>query len=205
MNLVNIRALAFEHLGNRKAHKDREKGFIYYHGQRVANIALELRKMVLPDDAAKDEIVTVAAYFHDVAKGIEPHSYYGSTLVKEILQDECTPEELEQIAELIRYHQFRDKTQPYHDYIKILQDADILDHVGVIEVWMNFQYYAHIDGTIADAVTFYQQEYDSLAEKIRNQLNFTQSIKIYDEKNRFVKDFAQRMAVEAAGDIFARE
>lgn len=204
MDLAEIKELAFKHLGNRKAHSERERGFIYYHGQRVANIALELRKMILPADDANDEAIIAAAYFHDIAKGIEPHSYYGSILVRDILKDHCSLEELELICEIIRYHQFRDKSKKYNDYIKIIQDADILDHGGVVEIWMNFGYYVHKDGTLTDSLEFYQTEYDSLAEKMRNALNYDISLEIYDEKNRFVKDFIKRLNVEAFGEIYIK-
>ncbi len=204
MDLAKIRELAFKHMSNRKAHNEREKGFIYYHGQRVANIALELRKMILPTDDNCDEVIIAAAYFHDIAKGIEPHSYYGSNLVQEILKDYCNPKELALICEIIRCHQFRDKSRNYSDYVKIIQDADILDHVGVVEIWMNFSYYAHKDGTLTDSLEFYQTEYDSLANKMRDVLNYDVSLEIYDEKNLFVKDFIKRLSIEAVGKIYRK-
>ncbi len=201
MDLVKIKELAFKHLANRKAHKDREKGFIYYHGQRVANIAVELRKKILPDEKRYDGPIVAAAYFHDIAKGIEPHSYYGTILVQEILQDYCTGEELELICEIIRYHQFRDKTKNYNHYIKLVQDADVLDHGGLVEIWMNFLYNAHRERTLLDSLNFYQTEYDALAQKMRGALNYPISLEIYDEKQDFIKGFVERMNKEAYGKL----
>ena len=34
MDLQKLKELAFQHMGNRKAHREREKGFIYYHPTR---------------------------------------------------------------------------------------------------------------------------------------------------------------------------
>lgn len=204
MDLVKIRELAYQHLANRKAHNEREKGFIYYHGQRVANIAIELRKLVLPDDNEHDQELKVAAFFHDIAKGIEPHSHYGAILAADILQDYCDSDRLSFITELIRCHQFRDKTKGYSDYVRIIQDADVLDHTGIVEIWMNFQYNAHTDGTLFDVLNFYQGEYFDLAKSMRNILNYDVSLEIYDEKYRFVAEFVERLAVEAKGEIFSR-
>lgn len=43
MDLAAIKELAWQSMGERITHPQREKGFIYYHGQRVAAIALQLR------------------------------------------------------------------------------------------------------------------------------------------------------------------
>ncbi len=202
MDVEQLKELAYIHLANRKAHLEREKGFIYYHGQRVAKIAVWLREFILPHDQSHDEILMAAAFFHDIAKGIEPHSYYGSILVEQILRDYCSGYELEQITELIRWHQFRDQTKDYSEYIKILQDADTLDHGGSVELWMNFQYQSHTNGTLLDSVQFYREEYDKIAVMMRQGLNYDISVQIFDEKVEFVRNFIERMSVEAEGRIF---
>jgi uncharacterized protein len=163
MDLQKLKELAFQHMGSRKAHREREMGFIYYHGQRVANIAVTLRKLVLPEDDSKDDLLTAAAFFHDIAKGIEPHGQYGAVLAGELLKEHCKPDELSEITELIRCHQLREKGAGYSEHIKILQDADILDHFGVIEIWMNFQYYAFTDGPVTESVKFYKEEFPKFA------------------------------------------
>jgi uncharacterized protein len=202
MDLQKLKELAFQHMGNRKAHREREKGFIYYHGQRVAKIAVTLRKLVLPDDDSRDEILTAAAYFHDIAKGIEPHGQYGAVLAAELMKDCCQPEELEEITGLIRCHQLRDKDTTYSEHVKILQDADILDHFGIIEIWMNFQYYAFTDEPVTESVEFYKEHFPEHSQHVGSMLNYEVSRRIYKEKIDFVQSFADRMAVEAKGGIF---
>ena len=39
---------------------------------------------------------------------------------------------------------------------------------------------------------------------MRNALNYDISLEIYDEKNRFVKDFIKRLNVEAFGEIYIK-
>jgi len=202
VDLEQMQKLAYKYLGQRKAHLTRETGFIYYHGQRVAKIAIQLRQLVLPNCTEHDQELIVAAYFHDIAKGIEPHSDYGALLVRDLLANYCQPAELEMIAELIHWHPYRDKQKNYHDYIKILQDADTLDHMGVVEIWLNFLFQAYRGGTLTDCLQFYEQEFHVLAEKMRSGLNFAVSVQIFDEKKQFVDSFIKRMHVEAAGGIW---
>jgi uncharacterized protein len=200
MDLALIKQIAFENLGNRKAHRHRETGFIYYHGARVANLVINLRKLILPEDSSMDEILQAAAYFHDVAKGIEPHSKYGAVLIREMLQDLCTAEEIEQIARLIGSHAQRKKRE-YNNYEMLLQDADLLDHFGTIELWMNFCYSAIDDKNIDFSIDYYDTEFKALADKNKSLLNYEVSEKIFNEKLQFLHDFISRMKIENKGDI----
>lgn len=200
MDLQMIKQRAYENLGNRKAHHHRETGFIYYHGARVANLVMNLRKLLFPEDNSMDEILQAAAYFHDVAKGIEPHHEYGALLVKEMLQDLCTAEEVDKIAGLIQCHALRKKRE-YNNYEMLLQDADLLDHFGTIELWMNFYYYATEDQNMDFSIDFYHTEFKDITMKNRSLLNFALSEKIFDEKLEFVNSFVKRMEIENKGDI----
>ena len=202
MDLQELKALAYKHLGNRKAHPERERGFIYYHGQRGAKLAITLRKLIIPDLDDKDDILIVAAYFHDIAKGIEPHSRYGAIIVEELLKSYCEPDELTEICDLIGSHLKTKAEKQMTKLEMVLQDADILDHFGTVELWMNFQYYANTDAPIVESVKFYQEKFDDHAKRISGYLNFEISRKICQEKIAFVKQFTDRMAVEATGGIY---
>ncbi len=201
-NIESLRKLAYELLAARRSHDYREKGFIYYHGQRVAKLAINLRKLIIPDDDSNDDVIRVASYFHDIAKGIEPHFEYGAILVKEILKEYFTEEELKKIVDIVRYHTLRRKDNDYADYIKIVQDADILDHYGTIGVWLDFHYYAYHDLSMEKALEIYEQEYEKQISKVRELLNYDISKKIYDDRVEFQRKFFRRFAVEVKGDIF---
>jgi uncharacterized protein len=200
MDLNLIKQRAYKNLGNRKAHHHRETGFIYYHGARVAKLVINLRKLIIPEDNSMDEVLQAAAYFHDVAKGIEPHNKYGAIIIREMLQDLCTEEELEQIAGLIDCHALRKKRE-YNNYEMLLQDADLLDHFGTIELWMNFYYYATEDQDMNPSIDYYHTEFKDMTVKNRSLLNFGLSEKIFDEKLEFVNSFVKRMEIENKGDI----
>lgn len=200
MDLQLIKARALENLSKRKAHKRRETGFIYYHGERTANLVISLRKLVLPEDSSMDDILQAAAYFHDVAKGVEPHSKYGAILAEEMLQDLCSKEELDKICELIRLHTSRKKGN-CDDYAKLLQDADLLDHFGSIELWMGMHYAAAEDWNIDTLVDFYKGDFKEDADKNRSLINYEVSERIFDEKVEFTYKFVHRLIVENKGQI----
>ena len=84
MNLERIAALAKKYL-MRRAHLERETGFIYAHGQRVASGVIELRRRVT-DDASHDDLLRCAAIFHDVGKGIGEHGQTGAVMVRFLLR-----------------------------------------------------------------------------------------------------------------------
>jgi len=201
MDVEALRQLAFKLLGKRKTHDYREKGFIYYHGQRVAKLALNLRQLIIPGDSSKDDIITVASYFHDVAKGIEPHFEYGAILIKEILKGYCNENEIEEIAQIIGSHTLRGKNKSYPPQVKIVQDADILDHYGTLEIWLNFHYYAYHNASIEEALKFYGDEYYKQLAEVRELLNYDISKEILDDKIAFQNDFIRRFAIESQGDI----
>lgn len=201
MDTIKIKELAYKLMANRKAHLEREKGAIYYHGERVAKTVIHLRKIILPKEEKYDAILTIAAWFHDMGKGIEPHDKYGAVLTKEALKELVPSKELESICELIALHSDRKPEHNHSVLVKLLQDADIIDHFGVYEIWMNFQYYAHKDEPIAASIEFYEKEFPKYKDNCRKLINFDVAREIFDEKCEFTDHFVKRMKIEAEGDI----
>jgi len=201
MDINVLKEIAYKLMANRKSHLEREKGFIYYHGLRVSKLSLKLREVILSEECSHDDIIVAASLFHDIAKGIEPHGKHGAILVKDILGDYCTTYEIGQIAEIIYYHNLRKKINDYSECIKIVQDADILDHFGSIEIWMNFQYRAYKDEPMHNSLEFYNKEFDYEVQKCRKLLNYDISHKIFDDKVSFVHSFMDRFKRETQGEF----
>lgn len=206
MDIDRIEKLAFHKMGKKKSHSKREKGHVYYHGLRTANLALDIRKIIDETDDVKDNVIYVASLFHDIAKGIEPHNENGSILVRQILKDDCSHEELMEIAEIIRCHNLRDSNQEVTRQIKIVQDADILDHMGTMEVWLNFAYQAYNEKSVDASIEFYNnQEYKGYLKQHRSKLNYDVSKKIFDDRAHFMHEFIERLSIEGKGGIFNKD
>ncbi len=206
MDLNHINEIAFNLMASRKAHLEREKGGIYHHGQRTANLALELRKSIFPKDSSHDDMLTVAAWFHDCAKGIEPHAKYGSIVAGESLAPHLKREELDEVLSLIALHCSRKPDDnDYDEYTKILQDADLIDHFGIYEIWMNIQYWSHKEGTIGDMIDYYTENHLKHTNHHRYLLNYEFSKKVFDDRVAFEKEYIKRLMDEGVGKIHIRK
>lgn len=201
MNLHKINEIALETMSKRKSHIRRERGFIYYHGQRVAKISINLRKKLYPEDSSMDDLIYVASLFHDVTKGIEPHHETGAHMVKLLLKDECSTEQLDIISNIILHHNNRGSDDLPH-YIKIVQDADIIDHFGTAEVWLKFFHSAHTEESVLDALRYWESEdYSTYVKQSRAALNYDLSKKIFDRRVEFEQQFIDRFKSEVHGDL----
>ena len=200
MDLGLIKEKAWQSMGKRHSHPDREPGYAFYHGQRVAKIAVKLRELVLPDQDRDDDVILVGSWFHDVGKGIEPHWDYGALICREILKGHCPSVKLEQIVEIVGGHTLR-RTKEYPHYVKLVQDADILDHFGSQEIWLNFWHSAYRRETLEHSLGFYRDSYAENVQRVRALLNYPESVEFFDEKDDFVRDFIERFVKEAEGRL----
>lgn len=180
MDLEQIDRVAQEVMGSRVAHPTREPGWLYHHGVRVGKLALWLA------DAAGEhpdrDVLTVAAAFHDVGKGDEPHPETGAVLLRTLLADHCTPAQLDAIAELVRGHNRRgDPHAPAA--LKLLQDADILDHVGPIGTWLAFYWSGAQGESMAQHSAFILGEENAAYRvKLRSRLNYAPARAEFDRR-----------------------
>ena len=202
MDFQRLNQIAFRMMGKRKSHFEREVGAAYFHGQRTGKGAVELRKRLFPQDSSMDDILLCAGFFHDMCKGLEPHSDNAAFLCREILKDELTENEMEQVCRLIAAH---DKRHPGTEintvWERLLQDADVMDHYGSQGIWMSTTYYVyHGQREMAALGEFYFNEWDQQWKMDRDKLNFDLSKQIFDEKVAFEGDVIRRMLQEADGN-----
>lgn len=137
-----------------------------------------------------------------MTKGIEPHNITGAQLIKSLLKDECSAKELDEISEIIKLHNSRNREElPY--YIKIVQDADILDHFGSLEIWLKFMYSAHKEESVFDAIRLWNSsEHLEYIKATKQALNFELTKEIYDKRIEFQRSFLTRFETECNGNIF---
>ncbi|MEA4889975.1 MAG: HD domain-containing protein [Clostridiaceae bacterium] len=202
MKLDEIKAIAFDNMACKRSHAWKERGNKYYHGLRVAKLAITLRGMIFPDDTAHDDILTVAAWFHDIANGSDEHAVLGAAKTRTLLENLCTQAELDEICGIIAVHDDRASgCRSFPDTVKLHQDADYLDHFGTFDIWSGFLYAAPHNQTIEEQRDFMIERFQEFAS-YRNELNFDVAKAIYNEKVNFFRQFTERFAVESAGDIW---
>jgi len=201
MNFERLEKLAFHYMGNKKSHLDREIGAAFYHGKRVSQSVVELRKAVFPDNDSMDEILRCAGLFHDIGKGLEPHNHSGAVLVRDLLKNELTAEEIDKVCYLIEVHDDRQPESDTYDWCaKLLQDADLVDHFGGQGVWLTCVYGAFTNcGSMKDVVEYQFSEGLPSAEENSKLLNYAYSREVMRDKVNFERQVYERFAVECQG------
>lgn len=203
MDFVRLDALAKQYMGHRKSHLEREIGHVYFHGKRVAKSVVLLREKLFPEDGSHDDILRCAGLFHDLGKGIEPHDRTGTALARELLREELTASELEEVCGLILAHNDRTPKGGSHScWVQLLQDADLLDHFGSQGVWLSFIFYAYAGQKgIEDLIQFYDAEWERPIPHYRSSLNFDLSRSIFDEKIAYERSVIRRLRLESDGSF----
>lgn len=191
-------------MAGRRSHLQREPGYIYYHGLRTANVAAEILRKADSrgngNGAAFDPVLYTGALFHDVGKGFASHHETGAELARGLLYDVCTEPELDRICNIVRFHCIRKELFDLDEEILAVQDADIIDHFGTQEVWLNFLNRAYKHEGQLEAIHFWNSDFfHNQIVKLRDLLNFDISKKMYDDRLEFLKLFIDRMKREAEG------
>ncbi|MCL2408825.1 MAG: hypothetical protein FWC96_04330 [Oscillospiraceae bacterium] len=206
MILSAIKQIAQAEMENKRSSPHNERGDKYTHGERTATLAVRLRQLVLPDERGYDDILTVAAWLHDISNGVDNHWTIGAERVRELLSGHCTAEELGQICGIIAVHDDRNpESNNYSNAIKIHQDADHLDHFGTLDIWRMVAHTIGFDNTINDALAYYQHQWPEDTARWRGELNFELSRKIFDDRTAFAASFIERFTVELTGGIWNEE
>ena len=206
MDFEKLDAIAQHLMKRRKAHPERETGSVYDHGKRVARLIITLRKAVVPDNDSMDDILRLAVMFHDIGKGIEPHAAYGAPIMMQAVRGLVSEREAQEAARLIEAHCDRRPDEPVHDvWERLLQDADLVDHIGTYNIWMDIQYYAHEGGGVEAEAEFLRENAENYAAHHRKQLNFPVSVRIYDDRIGFYLEYARRFQAEARGEVYRAE
>ena len=203
MDLVKINQIAFDEMSE-KVHWSGEKGYKYYHGKRVAKLALELKKYILPDDSGEhDDIMTISGWFHDCMYDEKEHHIAGAERAKILLANYCSEYELREIYDIIYRHGGRSDSGD-SVYAQILQDADHIDHLGASMIWTEFLYALHNGKDIFETIAK-MKEVQKIFGGTEAGLNFDISKKIRRERIEFSRLFIERFNVEGTGRIWSEK
>jgi uncharacterized protein len=201
MDLQQIRKIAVDNMATRRSHLEREPGYVYHHGLRTANLAIELMARIgaPPDD---DPVLFAGALFHDVGKGFSAHHETGADIANSLLADVCSSVELDRICDIVRYHCIRKQGLDLDNGILAVQDADMIDHFGTQEIWINFHFRAYNHENQGDAIEFWDSDnFRKQTARLRELLNFDISKSIYDDRVDFQDRFLSRLKLESAGRL----
>ena len=202
MELYRIKEVAVERLKSSRSHGWKELGNKYFHGERVARLAVELRKRIFPGNDSHDDILTAAAWLHDIANGCSgDHAAEGARIVRELISGFCSSGELDEICGIIAVHDDRSARRVYSDWVRLHQDADHLDHFGAYDVWMVSLWTLEQGGSVLDAADYLAHGRNAEMPRYRSELNFELSRRILDEKAEFQRRFGERLLIEGRGDI----
>ena len=177
------------------AQPGRERSYILHHGLRVAREAIDLNRCLKL--RADEDLLWAAGLFHDSGKGLEPHWISSKALVLEHLAPLADSEEaLDRIAYLVRYHAKRSDPALLTTELKLLQDADILDHRGCMQIWLA------VGGAVSEgrdpeqiAAEWDGQQRRQRRAQFRDMLHFDESKRRFDE--RLARETAFYNAVKA--------
>ena len=166
----------------------REPGWILYHGQRTGKIAVFLDEKL--NFGIDSDVLYTAGLFHDIGKGNDSHNEVGANLTRKFLSGILDNTDLDKICDAIFYHNQRENSGTFPDYVKLIQDADLLDHVGLIDVWMAFYWSGHHGESIHDHIAYYQgQECRRWQVYMKSHLNYEVSTQMFEERLQWEDDF----------------
>ncbi len=201
MNIEIIEKIAEENMKNMVTHEDREKGWCLAHGRRTAKLAVNLRKKIFPGSTYNDEIIYVAGLFHDIGKQHPDHEKAGAIITRNLIDEYCTADEMDEICEIIENHNAYDTDKESRTWnLMLVQDADIIDHQGAVFIWLTMHMAAEKGIGVDDCLKMFEK-YDTPDNILRNGglLNFEESKKIITDRYDMERAFFDRLRQEQNG------
>ena len=202
MDKPRIETMATERMKDRKTHAAREPGFILYHGERVAKLALALNQS---EAAGVDpELLFAGALCHDIGKGEEPHHEVGAHMLASTLPDcGCSDTETDVICEMVRNHNRRHEPEACSPAARLVQDADVLDHAGTIGIWLSISWAADQDQSIEAAIAHHHDEATTrFHDALRTCLNFPTARHALEQRLTTQHRFFDDLQRHHAGSLF---
>lgn len=187
---------------------NREPGYRYHHGRRVETIALEIAQFENLLKCVNVKALRAASLLHDLGKCLpnangQDHALKGANETRRRLQNQIDQETLNIITEAIAQHnKRRSDLYPSRHEETLIQDADLIDHFGLMEVWLHFYQIAKQNGTIKDAVALpYQEHLQSWHGYAQGSLNYPTSQSMLHARMARSRDFFTLFAQEQRGRI----
>jgi HD superfamily phosphodiesterase len=201
MKRQQIIDIARADFGDVVSHEGREPGFIFRHGQAVAALSVTLAREVDEAIDVSEDVLFCGGLFHDCAKTRSNHAAAGAKRVRKLLAGKLPSDDLAAVAHLVEHH--NDRNDPDHvTAVKVLQDADALEHFGAENVWLAVYFAATHGRDLPDTIRFYRhEEKDGYHAKVRASLNFEVSRCEFDRRIAFSDAFYAELEHENSGGL----
>ncbi|RQG95247.1 HD domain-containing protein [Natrarchaeobius chitinivorans] len=188
----------------------------WQHVERVGALAETL--LECHPREADERTVTLAVFLHDIGREredrgeIDDHATWGATEAGTVLEDVgARPETIERVQHCIRAHRYSNDVDPETLEARLLSDADNLDALGAVGLARVFSYggengtaiHGPTVSTDGNATGDGQSGYDHLHEKILDlpeRMYTDPGRELALERARFVREFADRLEAEVAGE-----
>ena len=185
------------------------------HTHRVHTLCMRIGKI----EQADMEVLSVAAYLHDVgrsqqdeSKGQVCHAERGAVMAIELLTDyPITEEQRANILNCIRSHRFRGESSPQTLEARVLYDADKLDAIGAIGIGRAFLFAGEVGAQLhiphvnpEDTQPYTPEdtgyrEYRLKLSRIKDKMLTTEGRRIAEERHVFMEAFFDRFLEEYEG------
>ncbi len=196
MDIVKIEHCLSSVLKNSETQQVREKGYVYYHGKRVAELAMKIFSEVkLNIEQVELDRLYIAGLMHDIGKGRKHHAVVGAKIVPKIIKEGVSKADIASIQRLVSEHNLRERPNTCELDSKALQDADVLDHFGAQGVWLSVYITAKSNGNQGDMMKYYfSDEHKDYVHNKYYGLNFDISKKMFEERYSYQKEFLKMIS-----------
>lgn len=192
----------------------KDSKFIILHSFRVQSYAIKIIENEFYNISNDDKlIIQIAAILHDIGKvhGNDEHAKYSAKIVKDWLDNNkevaSRVNDIEKLIRIIETHS--DKENNENDLCsKILKDADILDEIGALSIFMSSN---RID---KNSPFFFNELLERLStveikfcQEKMSLLNTAYAKTLLKNKMDFIEKFNQQLYIELEGthDIYSQE
>lgn len=169
----------------------------FEHSMRVYKWAKRINEIEKGDE----EVISIAAIFHDVAKGInggKNHGEVGAKICKEYLQEiNFDKRKTEMIVQAIRNHsKYYKSNMELSLEDKIIMDADALDEVGALTILWDSMATGMEDDPSYTKVYYRLLSVLERRRRYRRTLRTEYGRKLYAERTEFLEEFIKNLKYE---------
>ena len=186
------------------------------HTKRVLNLC----RLIGPKENADMDILSIAAYLHDIgrpfqdkSKGVICHAEKGAQMADPILEEvSLSKDQKDNILHCIKTHRFRGNNRPETIEAKCLFDADKIDAIGAVGIARAFQFAGevgarlHNENGIVENTKPYSiddtgyREYKLKLSKIVDRIMTTEGGIIARRRHEFMELFFNQFLFELKGN-----